>query len=78
MVYQLATTLGAGLTVKSVVGQGSTFTVLLPVRASKAPTEESPAVPDSSSQAHPGIESVPPATGPTPATAANRSAAHNL
>ena len=32
MVYELARKLGAGLAVESVVGQGSTFTVILPVR----------------------------------------------
>ncbi len=31
MVYELARKLGAGLAVESVVGQGSTFTLLLPV-----------------------------------------------
>jgi hypothetical protein len=32
MVYELAKKLGAGLAVRSVVGQGSTFTLIVPVR----------------------------------------------
>jgi signal transduction histidine kinase len=32
MVYELAKKLGAGLAVESIVGQGSTFTLILPVR----------------------------------------------
>jgi two-component system cell cycle sensor histidine kinase/response regulator CckA len=32
MAYELAKKLGAGLSVASVVGQGSTFTLILPVR----------------------------------------------
>jgi signal transduction histidine kinase/ligand-binding sensor domain-containing protein len=36
MVYELAKKMGAGLAVKSVVNQGSTFTLLIPVRPSPA------------------------------------------
>lgn len=38
MVYELAKKLEAGLAVESVVGQGSTFTLILPVRETKPPS----------------------------------------
>jgi signal transduction histidine kinase len=38
MVYELAKNLEAGLAVESVVGQGSTFTVLLPIPPATAPS----------------------------------------